>query len=74
MKSKTCIYVSSLSQTEHGWAHGTHSVYSVIHGMSGTSIGFQPCLGVRWNDLHSTVTQVRTLKHKYTHQARLVTV
>ena len=46
------IYVSfwkkftlSLSYTKHGWAHGSHTVYSVIHGITGTSIGLQPHIG-----------------------------
>ena len=28
----------SLSHTEHGGAHGSNTVYSVIHGLTGTSI------------------------------------
>ena len=36
----------SLSHTEHGWAHGSNTVYSVIHGLTGTSIELQPCLGM----------------------------
>ena len=28
----------SLSDIEHGWAHGSNTVYSVIHGLTGTSI------------------------------------
>ena len=35
----------SLSHTEHGWAHGSNTVYSVINGLSGTSVELQPCLG-----------------------------
>ena len=35
----------SLSHTEHGWAHGSNMVYSVIHGLTGTSIELQLCLG-----------------------------
>ena len=45
----------SLSDTEHGWAHGSNTVYSVIHGLTGTSIELQPCLGMSWYDLDSTV-------------------
>ena len=33
----TCI-ILSLSHTEHGWAHGSSTVYSIIHGLTGTSI------------------------------------
>ena len=40
----------SLSHTEHGWAHGSDTVYSVIHGSTGTSIELQPCLGMCWYD------------------------
>ena len=31
-----------LSHTKHVWAHGSHTVNSVIHGLTGTSIGLQP--------------------------------
>ena len=34
----------SLSHTEHG----SNTVYSVIHGLTGTSIELQPCLGMCW--------------------------
>ena len=36
--------VLSLSHTEHGWAHSSNTVYSVIHGLTGTSIELQPSL------------------------------
>ena len=42
------ISVLSLSDTEHGWAHGSNTVYSVIHGLPGMSIELQPCLGTIW--------------------------
>ena len=35
----------SLSDTEHGWAHGSNTVFSVIHGSTGTIIELQSCLG-----------------------------
>ena len=31
----------SLSHKEHGWAHGSNTVYSVIHDLTGTSIELQ---------------------------------
>ena len=43
------------SHTEHGWAHGSNTVYSVIHGLTGTSIELQP---YRWYDLDSNVARV----------------
>jgi hypothetical protein len=52
----------SLSHTEHGWAHGSNTVYSVIHGLTGTSIELQPCLGMSWYDLDSNVARVCTNK------------
>ena len=47
------------SHTEHGWAHGSNTVYSVIHGLNGTSIELQPCLRY---DLDSNVARVSTIK------------
>lgn len=52
----------SLSHTEHGWAHGSNTVYSVIHVLTGTSIELQPCLGMSWYDLDSNVARVCTNK------------
>jgi hypothetical protein len=52
----------SLSQTEHGWAHSSNTVYSVIQGLTGTSIEIQPCLGMSWYDLDSNVARVCTNK------------
>ena len=37
-------------------------VYSVIHGLTCTSIELQPCLGMSWYDLDSNVAQVCTNK------------
>ena len=51
-----------LSDTEHGWAHGSNTEYSVIHGLTGTSIELQPCLGMSWYDLDSNVARVCTNK------------
>ena len=48
----------SLSDTEHGWAQGSNTVYSVIHGLTGTSIELQPCLGMSWYDLDSNVARI----------------
>ena len=48
-----------MSHTEHGWAHGSNTVYSVIHGLTGTSIELQP---YRWYDLDSNVARVSTNK------------
>ena len=42
------LYWLTLSHTEHGWAHSSNTVYSVIQGLTGTSIELQPCLGMRW--------------------------
>ena len=52
----------SMSDTEHGWTHGSNTVYSVIHGLTGTSIELQPCLGRSWYDLNSNVALVCTNK------------
>ena len=52
----------SLSHTEYDWAHGSNTVYSVIHGLTGTSIELQPCLGMTWYDLDSNVARVCTNK------------
>ena len=52
----------SLSDTEHCWAHGSNMVYSVIHGLTGTSIELQPCLGMSWYDIDSNVALVCTNK------------
>ena len=36
---KFCVHLQvSLSHTEHGWAHGSNMLYSVIHGLTGTAI------------------------------------
>ena len=51
-----------MSGTEHGWAHGSNTVYSVIHGLTGTSIELQPCLGMSWYALDSNVARVCTNK------------
>ena len=47
-----------MSDTERGWAHGSNTVYSVKHGLTGTSSELQPCLGVSWYDLDSNVALV----------------
>ena len=52
----------SLSDTEHGGSHGFYTVFSVIHGLTGTSIELQPCLGMSWYDLDSNVARVCTNK------------
>ena len=41
----------SLSDTEHGWAHGSNRVYAVIQGLTGMSIELQPCLKMSWYDV-----------------------
>ena len=46
----------------HCWAHGSNTVYSVIHGLTGTSIELQPCLGISWYNLDSNVARVCTNK------------
>ena len=51
-----------LSHTEHGWAHDSITVYSVIHGLIGTSIKLQPCLGMRCYNLDSNAARVCTNK------------
>ena len=56
------VVAISLSDTENGWAHGSNTVYSVIHGLTGTSIELQPCLGMSWYDIDSNVTRVCTNK------------
>ena len=53
-----------VSPTKHGWAHGFNTVYSVIHGLSGTSFELQPCLGMSWYDLDSNVARVCTDKER----------
>ena len=58
-----CLFLNgrlSLSHTEHGWAHVSNMVYSVIHGLTGTSIELKPCLGMSWYDLDSNVARVCT--------------
>ena len=45
----------SLSHKEHGWAHAFNTIYSVIHGLTGSSIELQPCLGMGWYDRDSNV-------------------
>ena len=60
-----CAQRVGLSDTEHGWAHGSKTVYSVIHGLTGMSIELQPCLGMSWYDLYdldSNVARVCTNK------------
>ena len=57
-----CCCILSLSDTENGWAHGSNTVYSVIHGLIGTNIEFQLCLGMSWYDLDSNVARVCTNK------------
>ena len=52
----------SLFHTEHGWAHGSITVYSVVHGLTGTSIELQPCLGMSWYVLDSNVARLCTNK------------
>ena len=51
-----------MSDTEHGWAHGSNMVYSVIHGLTGTSIYLQRCLGMSWYDLDSNIARECTNK------------
>ena len=62
--SRTCTGLFPLrpSHTEHSWAHGSSTVYSVIHGLTGTSIELQPCLRMSWYDLDSNVARVSTNK------------
>ena len=57
-----------LSDTEHGWEHGPNTVYSVIHGLTGTSIELQPCLGTSWYDLDSNVAR------EFTNKARIFSI
>ena len=52
----------SLSHTEHGMAHSSVTVYSVIHRLTGMSIELQPCLAMSWYDLDSNVARVCTNK------------
>ena len=52
----------SLSDTEHGWPHGSNTVYSVLHGLTDTSIELKPCLGMSWYDLDSNVARISTNK------------
>ena len=56
------MYYLSLSDTEHGLVHGSNTVYSVIHGLTGTSIELQLSLGMIGYDLDSKVAQVCTNK------------
>jgi len=39
-------------------------VYSVIHGLTGTSTGLQPSLGISWYEFDSNVAQVCTCTNK----------
>ena len=52
----------SLSHTALGLARGSNTVYSVIHGLTGTSNELQPCVGMSWYDLDSNVARVCTNK------------
>ena len=70
-KNKICMFgvntprlclLLSLSDTEHGWAHGSNTVHSVIHGLTNTSIELQLCLGMSWYNLDSNVARVCTNK------------
>ena len=61
-KSLCLIHGLKPSDTEHGWTHDSNTVYSVIHGLAGTSIEPQPCLGMSWYDLDSNVARVCTNK------------
>ena len=54
--------ILSLSDTEHGWEHGSYTVYSVMHGLTDMSIELQPCLGMSWYNLDSNVAQLCTNK------------
>ena len=56
------MFTFSLSHIEHGWAHGSNTVYLVIHGLTGTSNELQPCLGMSWYDLDPNVARVCTNK------------
>ena len=74
VQNEICLDVRkclSLSDTEHGWAHGSNTVYSVIYGLTGTSIELQPCLGMSWYDLDSNAARVCTNKHGYTRSSKV---
>ena len=57
-RNDTHDHLLSLSDKEHG----SNRVYSVIHGLTGTSIELQPCLGMSWYDLDSNVARECTNK------------
>ena len=42
-----------------------HTVYSVIHGLTGMSIELQTCLGMSWYNLDSNVARVCTKKARF---------
>ena len=58
--------VVSVKPVSHRTRLGTRfqngTIYSVIHGLAGTSIELQPCLGMSWYDLDSNVARVCTNK------------
>ena len=64
-------YVMFSVYTEHGWAHGSNTVYSVKHGVTGTSIEPQPCLGMSRYDLDSNVARVCANKARYTRSSKV---
>ena len=73
-RSVMSLYCYCLSDTEHGWAHGSNTVYSVIHRLTGTRIELQPCLGMSWYDLDLNVAGVYDQSTDIHDQARFVTV
>ena len=50
--------IKSMSHTKHGWAHSSNTVYSDIQGLTGTSIGLQPCMWISWYQFYSNVARV----------------
>ena len=62
LKMPSAKVILSLSDTEHVWAHGSNTVHLVIHGLTGTSIELQLCLGMSRSDLDSNVAQLCTNK------------
>ena len=59
----TSDYIKPVSHRTE-WAHGSNTVYSVIHRLTGMSIELQPCLGMSWYDLDSNVTRICTNKER----------
>ena len=65
-RRETLLFKACLTQNTVG--HTVPIRGSVIHGLTGTSIELQPCLGMSWYDLDSNAARV------YTNKARIYSI